>query len=302
MKYLRIALCGWAFTVSLAPAFAEELTLIDVPGSSQPPGTQANGINPRGDIVGVYTTNGFNSHGFLLRNGTFTTIDVPGAVFPEPPTSGGTVATAINPQGDIVGYYNDSTGTFRGFLLSGGTFTTINVPGSALTVLLGINARGDIVGQYVDSSNPNEGVAFLLSNGSVSTITVPGAAATVPLGINSRGDIVGSYYEAGFAVSHGFVLSNEGTLTSIDVPGAVPGTTQAFAINSRGDIVGTYFSSSGFLLPFLRSGSTFTAPITEAMNTETCECQGIPMGINSRGDIVGLYYDAVAIQGFLLSK
>jgi hypothetical protein len=41
--------------------------------------------------------------------GTFTTIDVPGAVR--------TVATAINPQGDIVGRYVSADGVVHGFLL-----------------------------------------------------------------------------------------------------------------------------------------------------------------------------------------
>ena len=65
---------------------------------------------------------GGNLHGFLLSNGTFTTIDVPGAIF-------GTVAFGINPPGDIVGAYADS-GDVHGFLLSKGKFTTIDPTGS----------------------------------------------------------------------------------------------------------------------------------------------------------------------------
>jgi hypothetical protein len=51
-----------------------------------------------------------NGHGFLLSNGTFTTIDFPGVTF--------TVAESITPQGDIVGFYEDSSGNDHGFLLS----------------------------------------------------------------------------------------------------------------------------------------------------------------------------------------
>ena len=40
----------------------------------------------------------------------FTTIDVPGATFTD--------AVAINPRGDIVGAYIDTSGNFHGFLLS----------------------------------------------------------------------------------------------------------------------------------------------------------------------------------------
>jgi len=301
MSHRRIALCGWALTLSLASASAEELTFIDVPEASGQLGTVATGINPRGDIVGSYVTDDYNFHGFLLRNGTFTTLDAPGVVFPGPPTTGGTFPTAINPQGDIVGYYNDSSVSVRGFLLSGGLYTTIDVPGSNGTAIpTGINARGDIVGFYFDSSG--QGIGFALRDGTVSTIAAPGALSTVPWGINARGDVVGSYFEGPLFASHGFLLTREGTLTSIDVPGGTPGSTQAAGINSGGDIVGTHQDSNGFPSTWLRRGGTFTAPITELFDTQLCECQGTPMGINSRGDLVGLYYDAVAVHGFLLSK
>src|SRR2546427_10609781 len=70
----------------------------------------------------------------------FTQIDVPGALF--------TVANGINPQGDIVGAYVDSSGRLHGFLLSKGKFTTIDPPGANLTVALHINPEGAITGLY----------------------------------------------------------------------------------------------------------------------------------------------------------
>jgi hypothetical protein len=54
-----------------------------------------------------------NGHGFLLKNGRFTTIDVPGAAA----AAGGTSAGGINPQGDIVGYYLGGDTLIHGFLL-----------------------------------------------------------------------------------------------------------------------------------------------------------------------------------------
>jgi len=47
------------------------------------------------------------THAFVLRKGTFTTIDVPGAIS----TSG----RGINSIGDVVGNYRTTTGT-HGFL------------------------------------------------------------------------------------------------------------------------------------------------------------------------------------------
>ncbi len=51
---------------------------------------------------------------------TFTTIDFPGAVL--------TQALGINPRGDIVGPYQSGDLKLHGYLLSGGNFTTIDVP------------------------------------------------------------------------------------------------------------------------------------------------------------------------------
>jgi probable HAF family extracellular repeat protein len=102
--------------------------------------TQANGINSQGDIVGFYTDINSQPHGFLLRKGTFSKIDVPSSAGSQ------TNAQAINSRGDIVGSYFDSSGPEHGFLLSQGRFTKIDVPGSELSEALGINRQRDLVG------------------------------------------------------------------------------------------------------------------------------------------------------------
>jgi hypothetical protein len=61
----------------------------------------------------------------------------------------GTKAFAINSRGDIVGDYFDSQ-TLHGFLLSKGTYTTIDDPNGISGAANGINNRGDIVGWYFD--------------------------------------------------------------------------------------------------------------------------------------------------------
>jgi uncharacterized membrane protein len=94
----------------------------------------------------TYDAGSFTTHGFLLSNGKFTTIDAPGAQ----PGFEFTVASGINPRGDIVGTYIDSSFNSHGFLLSNGVFTTIDVPGAVETVAFGINAQGEIVGIYFD--------------------------------------------------------------------------------------------------------------------------------------------------------
>jgi uncharacterized membrane protein len=68
--------------------------------------TIPNGINASGQIVGSYW-DGSTNHGFLLDQGIYTTIDVPGAY--------STSAYGINDSGQIVGSYSDAFGT-HGFL------------------------------------------------------------------------------------------------------------------------------------------------------------------------------------------
>ena len=80
-------------------------TPIAVPGALS---TIANGINNRGQIVGVSEDSTGSFPAFLDTGGVFTTIDVPGAIFTTP--------EGINDLGQIVGVFEDSTGFFGAFL------------------------------------------------------------------------------------------------------------------------------------------------------------------------------------------
>src|SRR6516225_2327728 len=107
-------LVGWT-----APLTADHIfTTLDVP--STPIAALARGINDSGQIVGTYFNGNLVSHGFLLSNGTLTTLDVPVSI--------NTIPDAINASGQIVGHYQDSRLGVHGFLLSGGSYTRIDVP------------------------------------------------------------------------------------------------------------------------------------------------------------------------------
>ena len=87
------------------------------------------------------------THSFLLRHGTFSALDIPGAA--------ATFPLGMNPQGEIVGVYADSNFNFFGFLLSHGTITSIDDPNACAgcTTPYGINPQGNtIVGNYFDNS------------------------------------------------------------------------------------------------------------------------------------------------------
>src|SRR5262249_28618931 len=173
--------------------------------------------NDSGQIVGVYWDAGHvengtleHNHGFLLDQGSYTTLDVPGATY--------TQAYAISASGHIVGY-SSATGAF---LLDQGSYTTLDVPGSNgsyHTYANGINASGHIVGFYYAIEGGSYG--FLLENGSYTRLEAPDASVRISEvsanGINALGQIVG-YYKDG-TIYHGFMLDND-SYTPVDVPGS----------------------------------------------------------------------------------
>jgi probable HAF family extracellular repeat protein len=204
------------------------ITTIEVPCAGC--GTEANGINDRGQIVGysefIDSTGTSHFDGFLYTGGRFTTIDVPGAFETE--------AFGINNSGQIFGNFKDSRGT-HGFLYTGGRFTTIDVPSASETTTNRINDRGQIVGNFKDSRGTH---GFLYTGGGFTTIDVPGASETEANDINNRGQIVGNFSDNTGA--HGFVYTG-GKFITIDAPGGTPGSTVVNYINNAGQIVGSFF-------------------------------------------------------------
>jgi hypothetical protein len=168
-----------------------KFTTLDVPFSGAA-GTAAIGINNSGDIVGGWIVSSGFSHGFELSSGTYTQLDYPGSIQ--------TFANRINNNGDIVGYFDDSTAT-HGFLLSGTTYTSIDVPGATATFTVGINDAGDIVGLYCTTSQCvldfTGSHGFLLKGGTLTNIDFPGATSSGAANIDNKGQIVGVYRDCG---------------------------------------------------------------------------------------------------------
>jgi len=189
------------------------------PGASD---TDATGVNNAGTIVGYWdassgSTSWLLHHGFVLSNGTYTSLDAPGANLNVNGTQTGTWAEGINDAGAIVGYYVDGNGVTHGFVLSGTTYTTLDYPGASSTYnssfkfvgtkAYGINNAGTIVGQYTDASGVIHG--FLATPGSNPpsfTLTVvnsgagSGTVTSTPAGINC-GSTCSASYSSGTVVT-----------------------------------------------------------------------------------------------------
>lgn len=253
--------------------------------------TLGYGINDLGEVVGAYQIDdaplnyppSLVQHGFVLKNGSFTTIDAPftGAT--------NTVAAGINNRGEVVGSYQDATGSAHGFTLKNGVFTSIDFPGPDVvdTVASAINDAGTIVGSYYDlNSNQNRG--FVLIGGKFTSIDAPftDACCTRALGINNWGEIVGDYVQGdlsfGFTQYLGRLQPFDWSFPS-DYPDAFAGQNAIPAgISNRGEMVGPGFRWVQ---------GTFT-PLSDVDLDSAGACASeqacAAYGVNSRGIVVGV--------------
>lgn len=90
--------------------------------------TYPSGINDSGEIVGYYQGTEAAYHGFIYRDGIFTTFDLPFA-----PSFLGTQTADINNAGQIVGDFADASSTIHGFLA-----TPVPEPTSLLLLASGL--------------------------------------------------------------------------------------------------------------------------------------------------------------------
>jgi hypothetical protein len=202
------------------------------------PFTVLRAINDEDVIAGFYGLN--VGHGFVLSEGSFTPVDIPGAsdtlvrginnrgdlsgtydtalhpdpigfilprqraaiTFGPPPGGSGLVAGKINDWRQVVGYYTAANGTLAGFLREpNGQLVDVIVPGAANTLAYGINDCGIISGFWTDGTAHG----FYGRPGNLHSFDLPGAGATFARGINNRGRVAGDYSDANGA--HGFVTA-----------------------------------------------------------------------------------------------
>ena len=287
-------------------------TTIQYPGSTS---TAARGINNSGDIVGTYTcavacinpvtgeTSTPGTHGFLLQDGVYTRIDVPGGT--------ATVARGIGEQRMIVGQYAVGAVThgfayFAGFYLYPIDVPTeaFDHPGSPLrnTLAVRISPEGDIVGCFhEDVQTTMHG--WLLHNGKLSVLVTPHSAGdrtshdpdTMNNGVASTGEIVGFYGSSGVS----YIARNNVVVTTFTFDGNL--FTLAWDVNARGDIVGVHGDNQANTVGaavnphgFLRTkhGEYTSLDVQGAIGTTV-------FGVNARREIVGTYTDATGVHGFL---
>ncbi len=227
--------------------------------TSQTDGTQARGINNKGDIVGVFRSGTCQQNGYLNPPAAgLTGVGCQGFVRYSASASPQTITdangtpmvamvTGINYAGTFVGNYcvcshSQQLSKSIAFYGTGGRVQTkidLSFLGSVKQAKArGINKKGDIVG-FLTESNPDGSIsssAFLLKKSQVYVLNFPQAgASTTAVGINDSGNITGSWSDAN-GVSHGFYLSADLVhWRSFDLPGESQNTnggTEAWGINN----------------------------------------------------------------------
>jgi len=328
---LREALCLVFCTLGLSLSVnagekKTTITTFDAPGAGTAAGlgTFANGMNVTGAITGFIRDANAARHGFLRApDGTFTMFDDPnaGTCSASCGTIGngqGTRAYAINPSGQITGFYTDNSAHCHGYVrAANGTFTQIDAPDAGAGPApqgtfpseftpMGINPAGAIIGFYVDANSVQHGFVRA-SGGQITEFDPPGSIFTNPNAIDATGDITGFYFDANF-VGHAFLRDTSGTFTQIDAPGAdsTAGSgngTFGVGLTPNGDVEGVFVDANGVLHGFVRSNQgTFTT--FDVPGAGAGPGQGtLPESNNTLGAIAGNYLDGSGVDhGFLRGK
>ena len=179
---------------------AIDLRGIDYPGASA---TTARGINNAGDITGRHFDKEGNESGFILKDGEFHNVRVPGSCSTD-------VWLAMDNGRVLVGdICTDADNGIHGYVRNKpGDFENIDFPhaGAPCTAVRWINERRDIVGVYANSLSECYAFqlhGFLLANGKYTAIDFPGAVYTSLLAINDDGEMVGQFTDQK-GNTHGF--------------------------------------------------------------------------------------------------
>jgi probable HAF family extracellular repeat protein len=220
------------------------------------PGTSAEALNDRGQIVGasqvtqIHYGNDYMEpsqvwHAFAWEDGIMRDLGIlaplPCRYVATPQDCSWSYAADINAHGVIVGTASDADGNGHAVVWENGKISDLGVYPDRWTYAWMINDRGQILGTVAGKSS-SEDSAFFWENGQARTITTTHYTRILALGLN--GEVIGSRTVAtgrGY-VEYGFVWQ-AGQMSELG-PGSLS------AINARSEIVG-YRQIRGYNRPTL---------------------------------------------------
>lgn len=157
-------------------------TITNVTMGGNPMNYLAQGINAKKQFTGSYYNSSSVITGYIGKNAKWKKdFTLPGI------TTTAVAGRGMNNKGDLVGWYEDSTGAQHGFYYpKGGTPVTIDDTGG-VTNPEGINNKGEISGLYTDSSSNRHGFIYDIKTQTFTELTVPGSTYVEVWGLNDKG-------------------------------------------------------------------------------------------------------------------
>jgi hypothetical protein len=196
--------------------------------------------------------------------------------------TGGTYVSGINASGQVSGYFTNPAGyNYHGFVSSGGSYTTLDVPNTYYTAADSVNAGGQVSG----TTHYNGARHGFVYDGSIyQTRDVPGADSIFRYVINDTGQAAGFIWnDTGY---HGFTFDGS-SYKILDAPNSQSGNTYVYGINNIGQTTGYFLDQNGYH-GFIYNGSSYTT--FNAPNTTYT----FAYGINDLSQVVGNFYDFAA--------
>jgi len=280
MRYLATVsafACGALMMASATLSSAQssysitDLGVIDSNGYSL-----AKSVNTAGQVTGsAGTTNTNLSEVFLYSNGAMSSLGTLGG------SSG--IGNAINASGQVAGYSQNASKTYRAFLSSGGSMKDIGDLGGGSAVAYGMNDLGFVVGSAVTKNGENH--PFLYRNGKMIDLGTLGSKNNnwwnVAQAVNNSGVVAGTSYDA-TGNFFGFVWK-AGKMTKMGTLGGA--WSQGYAINGKGQITGLAYTKNGSAHAFIANCGSCPLKDLGTITGSTSTVWGF--AINDAGVVVG---------------
>lgn len=157
-------------------------TLTDITMNGTTMNYLAQGINKKDVFTGSYENSSSQIFGYTGKNAQFSkNIKLRGI------SNIAVAGRGMDDAGDIVGWYEDSSGIQHGFYMAKGKkAVTIDDP-NGVTNPEGINNNGEISGLYMDSSNARHGFIYNIKKKKFTELTVPNSTYVEVWGLNDKG-------------------------------------------------------------------------------------------------------------------
>jgi len=272
-----MAIVGLLLSAASSPCLAQTYTITDLGTLNSNGYSVARAVNLTAEVTGAAGVNNTNKADvFLYSHGKMTNLGTLGG------PSG--IGNGINASGEIAGYSQISSGTYRAFITEGAKLIDIGDLGGGSAVAYAINDVGQAVGSAVTANGSNH--PFLYTAGKMVDLGTLGSPKGTDWwnsaqSINNAGVVVGTSYDSQ-GNFFGFVWTN-GRMQKMGTLGGP--WSQAYAINNKNQVTGIAYTKSGLAHAFIANGANGALKDLGTIAGATSTTWGF--GINDSGVIVG---------------